>query len=391
VTWPVVKIEDIFEVARGGSPRPIKSYITDDPDGINWIMIGDTKDGSKYIHETAKKIKKEGVKKSRMVKEGDFLLTNSMSFGRPYILKTSGCIHDGWLVLSPKSDEISTDYFYYFLGSSEMKTKLASKAAGAVVKNLNSDIVRNLDIPLPPINEQKRIAAILDKADDLRRKREKAIALTDNLLRSVFLNMFGDPVTNPKGWDKLPLSQICSFKKKSIKPEEIKEGTRYIGLECIEKQTGIINEIYTVSEGELKSNKFWFDDSYILYGKLRPYLNKVALPVFEGICSTDIIPIRPKERLSNKEFISQVLKSPEFVSFADGRSSGANLPRISPKEVQGYETICPPFELQKKYQEIYTAISSSKEKYTKMNTSELFLSLTQRVFRGELPMMKEAA
>ena len=136
----LVKISDIFEVARGGSPRPIDTFITDDENGVNWIMIGDTKGAGKYITKTAKKIKPEGVKKSREVKAGDFLLTNSMSFGRPYILKTSGCIHDGWLVLSPTHENISTGYFYYYLGSNQMKLMLSSKAAGAVVKNLNKDI-----------------------------------------------------------------------------------------------------------------------------------------------------------------------------------------------------------------------------------------------------------
>ena len=208
MSWPMVKLEDIFEVARGGSPRPIDEFITDDPDGINWIMIGDTKVGEKYISNTAKKIRREGLKKSREVRCGDFLLTNSMSFGRPYILRTSGCIHDGWLVLSPKSENIYSDYFYYYLGSTEIKNLLASKAAGAVVKNLNKDIVKNLEIPLPPLSEQQRIATILDKADAIRQKRQQAIKLADDFLRSVFLEMFGDPVTNPKGWKVEPVGKL---------------------------------------------------------------------------------------------------------------------------------------------------------------------------------------
>ena len=93
--WPTVALGDVFEIARGGSPRPIDSYVTDDPAGINWIMIGDASEGSKYITATKKRIRKEGIQRSRMVKPVDFLLTNSMSFGKPYIMRTSGCIHDG--------------------------------------------------------------------------------------------------------------------------------------------------------------------------------------------------------------------------------------------------------------------------------------------------------
>ena len=96
--WRYAKIGEVCVVERGGSPRPIDKYITDDPSGINWIKIGDTND-SMYITETAQKIIPEGMKKSRYVQPGDFLLSNSMSFGRPYILKIDGCIHDGWLVL----------------------------------------------------------------------------------------------------------------------------------------------------------------------------------------------------------------------------------------------------------------------------------------------------
>src|SRR3990167_2376017 len=102
IGWQTKRLEEVCEIARGGSPRPIESYFTDSPDGINWIKIGDAKEGEKYIYSTEQKIKPEGLSKTRLVKEGDFILSNSMSFGRPYIMKTKGCIHDGWLVLHDK-------------------------------------------------------------------------------------------------------------------------------------------------------------------------------------------------------------------------------------------------------------------------------------------------
>ncbi len=211
--WPIVALEDVFAVARGGSPRPIDSFITDDPNGVNWIMIGDASEGSKYISSTKKRIIKEGVKKSRMVSAGDFLLTNSMSFGKPYILKTSGCIHDGWLVLSPRHDQIHSDFFYYLLGSDLVYSNFKKLAAGAVVKNLNSELVRGVQIPLPPLAEQKRIAAILDAADALRAKRREALAQLAALLQSSFLTLFGDPVTNPMGWPTTSLIDQCDAKR----------------------------------------------------------------------------------------------------------------------------------------------------------------------------------
>ena len=198
----------IFEIARGGSPRPIQDFITNDPDGIPWIMIGDASETSKYITNTKKRIIKDGVKRSRIVNSGDFLLTNSMSFGHPYILKISGCIHDGWLVLSPKLDDINQDYFYYLLGSDSVYQEFSRRASGTTVKNLNIDLVSSVKVSFPPLEEQKRIAAILDKADRVRRKRQEAIRLTEELGRSIFLDMFGDPVTNPKGWEVVKIDQI---------------------------------------------------------------------------------------------------------------------------------------------------------------------------------------
>lgn len=161
--WEWVHFGVVSEIERGGSPRPIKSYFTNDPDGLNWIKIGDTDQGGKYITSTNEKIRKEGLSKTRMVYPGDFLLTNSMSFGRPYITKIEGCIHDGWLRISPP-EALDKDFLYYLLSSSYVRNVFIAVAAGAVVMNLNADKVRDLLIPVPPLAEQHRIVA---KADEL--------------------------------------------------------------------------------------------------------------------------------------------------------------------------------------------------------------------------------
>ena len=161
--WEWVKLGNICVIARGGSPRPIKEYITTAPDGVNWIKIGDTEKNGKYISQTAEKIKPSGVSKSRMVHAGDFLLTNSMSFGRPYILKVDGCIHDGWLVISQSKEVFDQDYLYWLLSSYYAYMQFSDKVSGAVVKNLNSDKVANSVFPLPPLAEQKRIVAKIEE------------------------------------------------------------------------------------------------------------------------------------------------------------------------------------------------------------------------------------
>ncbi len=157
--WPVVALGEVCEIVRGGSPRPIRDYITDDPNGVNWIKIGDAKQGSKYITETVERITPEGAKKSRLVKPGDFILSNSMSFGRPYILATEGYIHDGWLLLRDLSTDLDRDYLYYILGSDQVLAQFEKAATGGVVNNLNSRLVREVQIPIPPLQQQVSIVA----------------------------------------------------------------------------------------------------------------------------------------------------------------------------------------------------------------------------------------
>ena len=161
--WEWIQIKDVCEVARGGSPRPIKDYLTNAPSGINWIKIGDTTKDGKYIDSAKEKIKPEGVRKSRIVHKGDFLLTNSMSFGRPYILRIDGCIHDGWLVISPMSNSYQSDFLYYLLSSLFAYEQFSKVASGGVVTNLNSDKVADSFFPLPPYKEQIRIVEEIEK------------------------------------------------------------------------------------------------------------------------------------------------------------------------------------------------------------------------------------
>ena len=164
LTWAWVRLNFVSIIARGSSPRPIKEYLTDSLDGINWIKIGDTEKDGMYINSTKEKITVEGLSKSRLVHKGDFLLTNSMSFGRPYITNVDGCIHDGWLVISPIGTSFKQKFLYYLLSSGYAFSQFAGKVSGAVVKNLNSDKVAGAMFPLPPYNEQQRI---LDKLDVL--------------------------------------------------------------------------------------------------------------------------------------------------------------------------------------------------------------------------------
>ncbi len=191
--WKKEELGKHYEILRGGSPRPIQNYITDSADGINWIKIGDVDVESKYIEKTKEKIKKEGLKKTRTVNVGDIILSNSMSYGRPYILKISGAIHDGWIVLRSVDNSIKNDLLYYSLLTGSVKNQFEAAAAGGVVKNLNIAKVSKTLITYPTDkDEQDYIVKTLDAVAEMIKLRKETIQLTKDLIPAIFQEMFGD-------------------------------------------------------------------------------------------------------------------------------------------------------------------------------------------------------
>ena len=187
--WEETTLNDICKIERGASPRPIDKFITNDKDGINWIKIGDVSEKDKYIAKTKQKITKIGAEKSRFVYIGDLILRNSMTYGRPYIMKINGCIHDGWLVLRINKNLINVDFLYILLSSFIAEEQYNKLAAGSVVKNISSDLIKKVKIPLPPLQQQKQIVKILDNLQEKTKKLEeiynKKIELAKELKQSV--------------------------------------------------------------------------------------------------------------------------------------------------------------------------------------------------------------
>jgi len=176
VEWENVELGKQADIYRGGSPRPIQTYLTQKNDGINWIKIGDVAPNAKYINTTEERIIPEGATYSRHVSKGDFILSNSMSFGRPYILKIDGCIHDGWLTIQNYQKNFDTDFLYYVLGSESIIQQYICMAAGSSVQNLNKEKVSKVVVLKPPLPEQRRIAKTLSDTDDFITALEKLIA-----------------------------------------------------------------------------------------------------------------------------------------------------------------------------------------------------------------------
>ena len=165
--WECFLLGERVKIFRGGSPRPIEAYITSSADGVNWIKIGDVKEGDKYITSTQEKILQSGASKSRAVHVGDFILSNSMSFGRPYILAVDGCIHDGWLTIQNYDNCFIKEFLYYLLSSEKIYNQYIAMAAGSSVKNLNKEKVSSVVVVCPANTEQQLIANALSDIDEL--------------------------------------------------------------------------------------------------------------------------------------------------------------------------------------------------------------------------------
>lgn len=154
---PLKQLNEIADLSRGASPRPIDDFWTEAADGVPWIKIGDVTTGAKYVEVTAQKITPAGAEKSKRVRPGDFIISNSMSVGRPYILAIEGCVHDGWLVLANIINDVNKDYLYYALSSDSAQSQFQAQALGGVVKNLNIDRAKGVTIAVPPIALQLKL------------------------------------------------------------------------------------------------------------------------------------------------------------------------------------------------------------------------------------------
>ena len=166
-TWEQRKFADVVQIERGGSPRPIDDYITDSPNGLNWVKIGDAPAQGHYITKTDEKIRPQGLSKTREVHPGDLILSNSMSFGKPYIMGIDGCIHDGWLLIRDTNNTFDLTFLCHLLGTPQMLDQYRSLAAGSTVNNLNKELVGNTVVTIPKIDEQRVLGQYLERLDNL--------------------------------------------------------------------------------------------------------------------------------------------------------------------------------------------------------------------------------
>ena len=188
--WEQRKFSELVQIERGGSPRPIDDYITDNPNGLNWVKIGDAPQQGHYITKTTEKIKPEGLSKTREVHPGDLILSNSMSFGKPYIMGIDGCIHDGWLLIRDNDNIFDLTFLCHLLGTPQMLNQYRSFAAGSTVNNLNKELVGNTIITIPKIDEQQVLGQYLENIDNLITLHQRKLEKLQNIKKSMLEKMF---------------------------------------------------------------------------------------------------------------------------------------------------------------------------------------------------------
>ena len=379
-----VKLGDILTISRGASPRPISKYITTNSDGINWIKIGDVEPNSFYITKTEEKITPEGAKKSRLVKEGDFILSNSMSFGRPYILKINGCVHDGWLILSDYEETLISSYLYYLLRSPVIQSQFDGSANGSTVRNLNSDIVRNVKVSIHTDKKvQKDIVNHLDTIQSAIDNKKQQLSLLDEAVKSKFVEMFGDFSECSKiKWEIKSFTEVAKIDGNMVNDFTKYADYPHIGIDSIEKNTGELKGYRTVKEDNVISGKYLFTPEHIIYSKIRPNLNKVALPTFHGVCSADAYPILVDKSKCNRYYLAYLMRSDYFLTYILAFASRAGMPKVNREQVNGFKLPVPPLSLQTQFAAFVQQIDKSKSlaKQQIADLQELLDSKMQQYF-----------
>lgn len=381
--WTYKKLGEVCEIARGGSPRPINDFLTDAPNGINWIKIGDAIEGDKYIRNTKEKIKPEGVSKSRIVHKGDFILSNSMSFGKPYILDIDGCIHDGWLVLHDVRNSFIKDYLYYLLGSPSMYAQFKALAVGGVVNNLNSKLVSDVIVSIPPLSIQQSIVAELDEINNLLQLKKKELETFDKLAQSIFYEMFGDPVTNEKGWEVNKLGDLCLIERGGS-PRPISE---YItdsedSLNWIKIGDAADGSMYIDSTKEkirkegLKKTRMVYKGDFILSNSMsfgRPYILRI-----DGCIHDGWLVIHDENKVFNKIYLYHALAHPSMYAQFKQMAVGGVVNNLNSNMVKKVSILIPPHHIQHTFATRIETIEQQKEQ-VKASINKLETLLASRM------------
>ncbi len=333
--WDLFKLETLMKIVRGASPRPISKYLTTEENGVNWIKIGDISSGEKYLVKTEEKITQEGANQSRMIKVGDFILSNSMSFGRPYISKIDGCIHDGWLLLSDFDKNLKPDYLYEILSSQIVQSQFQAKAAGGVVSNLNTERVKSVKIPLPPLDIQQKIVKECEAVDKQMEHAQLLIAKITNDISSIIQNVEGH---------RIKIGSLYTYSNMRIHTDLL-NADNYVGVDNLLPNTkGKKASEFVPNSGAVTQ----YDIGDVLLSNIRPYLKKIWLANTVGGASNDVLVLKKQSENISEKYFFYNLKQDQFFEYSMLGKKGVKMPRGDKNQILDYQIPVPPLAEQEK-------------------------------------------
>ena len=400
MSWPLAPISEFCTTSSGGTPSRKKAeYYGGD---IPWVKSGDLRE--KEVVKVTEYITDLGVEKSsaKIVKKGAILLAMyGATVGRMAMLGIDASTNQAVCSIRPDDSKAFPKYVYYALR--EKVPEFLKSAVGGAQPNISQGMIKDTRVLLPSLEEQKRIAAILDKADAIRRKRQQSIELADQLLRSVFLDMFGDPVTNPKGWVEETLVNLVSSKLQNgaYYPQEqySDEGTEMVHMgdafyDVIKR--GELKRVL-VSDSDLEKYKLTSDDlmisrrSLTYEGAAKPSLIPPSSEPL--IFESSMIRLTPDNGKVLTHYLFYYLSYPSIKThFVRKYVTGATIKGISQKNLENIRILVPPLDMQKKFVDRVVKIGEKVEKLKHdANVLDMFFSsLIQQAFNGKLIQSKAA-
>ena len=359
-TWEQRKFADVVQIERGGSPRPIDDYITDSPNGLNWVKIGDAPAQGHYITKTDEKIRPQGLSKTREVHPGDLILSNSMSFGKPYIMGIDGCIHDGWLLIRDTNNTFDLTFLCHLLGTPQMLDQYRSLAAGSTVNNLNKELVGNTVVTIPKIDEQRVLGQYLERLDNLitlhQRKYDKLTNVKKSMLEKMFpKNGSNVPEIRFKGfsdaWEQRKLSDVATMHARigwqNLRTSEFLDSGDYMLITGTDFNDGAVNysTCHFVEKERYEQDKhIQIKNGSILItkdgtlGKVA-YVQGLSTPATlnAGVFNVEI---KDETKVDNK-YLFQYLKAPFLMDYVDKKATGGTIKHLNQNILVDFPVVMP--------------------------------------------------
>lgn len=353
----MAKLGNFFTIASGGTPdKRNPSYYENGT--IPWVKTGDLK--NQYVPAGIECITEEGLNNSsaKLFPPNTVLVAMyGATIGACSILTYKAATNQACAAFLPNKNVLPT-YLYYFLSSK--REQFVKDGVGGAQPNISAGYLKNVQFGLIPMQQQIDIVEKLDKVEKLIVLRKEQLAKLDQLVKSRFIELFGDLKTNPKGWPVLPFPAFAEIDGNMTTDYERYADYPHIGIDSIEKGTGELKGYRTVREDGVISGKYIFTPQHIIYSKIRPNLNKVALPAFEGLCSADAYPILPNRENCNRVFLAVAMRSEYYLEYILQFSSRTNLPKVNRKEIAGFRMPLPPLPLQEQFAAFVEQTDKSK-------------------------------